>query len=196
MKSNDADIITRRDFFKVSSLVVLGAMMPIDLYSKSKIDIVSLFDIDNETRKLNLYNVNSKKHLDIEYYENGQYIEEALREIYKLMGDRRTGEIVKIDHKLLDTLHKMQLKINTSKPIELISGYRSPNTNKQLRKVNKNVARESYHTFGKAADIKVKGASLAELHNIALDLSTGGVGYYPKSDFIHLDVGPIRNWRG
>jgi len=118
MSGNDADIITRRDFLKISSAVLVSAiMMPIDLYSKSKIDIVSLFDVDNETRKLNLYNVNSKKHLDIEYYENGQYIEESLREIYKFMSDRRTGEIVRIDNNLLDTLHKVQLKINTSKPI-------------------------------------------------------------------------------
>lgn len=190
-----SNIITRRDFFKISSLAIATSLIIPDSL-QAKVDILSLFDVKNETRKLNILNINTRKQLNIEYFENGKYIDEALLEIYRHMGDKRSGEIAKIDKQLLNTLYKIQTRVNSSKPLELISGYRSEDTNKHLARVDHSVSKDSFHTQGKAADINIKGLSTAELHHIALDLNAGGVGYYPKSNFVHVDVGPVRNWRG
>lgn len=190
--------LSRREFLKMSSMTLVGSLVVPDTLM-AKVDVASLFEtkkIVSPTRKLNLFNVNTQKHLNIEYFENGEYIAEALKEIYLHMGDRRTGEVAKMDLKLIDTLSKIQKELNSSRPFELISGYRSPSSNASMRHHTHGVAKDSFHTHGKAADISIKGASLADIREIAIGMRAGGVGYYPHSKFVHIDVGPIREWRG
>jgi len=94
----------------------------------------------------------------------------------------------------MDLLHDLQFKLGNDNPIEIISGYRSPHTNAALARASGGVAHNSYHMRGMAIDIRMQGTSLGRLRNTALAMGRGGVGYYPVSDFVHVDVGPIRHW--
>ncbi len=99
-----------------------------------------------------------------------------------------------MDPALLDILHALQPSDDGSRPLEVICGYRSPETNARLAAVNPGVARNSFHVRGQACDIRMPGVEIGRLHEAALALRAGGVGYYPRSGFIHVDTGPVRTW--
>ncbi len=128
------------------------------------------------------------------YCRGGRYLPEALYRINYILRDFRTGEIKPIDVHLLDTLYRLSRKVSRRCTFHIISGYRSPATNARLRRKSRGVAKNSYHMYGKAIDIYVPGYRLSRLRRQALKLRAGGVGYYPKTGFVHLDVGPVRQW--
>lgn len=128
------------------------------------------------------------------YWANGKYSTRALREIYHILRDHRTGEVRVIDIRLIELLHDLHLLTRSRKPFEIVSGYRSPRTNALLASLSDRVAHHSYHIRGMAADIRLADRSLSNLRSAALMMQRGGVGYYPSSDFIHVDVGPTRHW--
>jgi len=117
-----------------------------------------------------------------------------LRDINTVLRDHRSGDVYPIDTDLLDLLFALQATVGSRKAYEVISGYRSPATNASLRNTSSGVAKRSYHMQGKAIDIRLPGCDLEQLHTAALSIKAGGVGYYPGSDFIHVDVGPLRSW--
>lgn len=122
------------------------------------------------------------------------YIQPALRRIDWLLRDFRTGESTRMDPRLYDMLHALSMACGGD-TFEIISGYRSPATNTMLRKTRGGgVAKRSLHMDGKALDIRLVGVDTARLRAAALALGTGGVGYYPDSDFVHIDTGPLRSW--
>jgi uncharacterized protein YcbK (DUF882 family) len=110
------------------------------------------------------------------------------------MRDHRTGEVKPVDPKLLDLLHRIVMEEKPRSPLSIISGYRSPSTNEALRKVTAGVAAKSLHMEGRAIDIRIPGYRTTALRQIAVDLHCGGVGYYPESNFVHLDTGPVKVW--
>jgi len=110
--------------------------------------------------------------------------------------DWRRDEVVKIDRGLIELLSLVQEEIGYDQPITVVSGYRSAATNRMLRRKNRNVAKNSYHMRGMAADIRLPGVSTNKVRKLALRMAVGGVGYYPGAGFIHLDTGPVRTWRG
>ena len=116
------------------------------------------------------------------------------KELEYFLRDFRTGEVHSIDRRLLDVLTAIQHACSSNSCYEIISGYRSPKTNAFLRKKSSGVAKKSYHMQGRALDIRLAGFKTKRLHNLALKLNDGGVGFYPKSDFIHIDTGKKRNW--
>lgn len=122
--------------------------------------------------------------------------DDALSEIDHLFRDWRRDEVVKIDRSLIDLLSLVQEQIGFDKPITVVSGYRSAATNRLLRRRNYNVAKNSYHMRGMAADITVPGVSTRKVRDLAIEMGAGGVGYYPRASFIHVDTGPVRRWRG
>ncbi len=128
------------------------------------------------------------------YWAEGRYIPQTLREIHYLLRDHRTDEVKAIDVKLLDLLHDVHVLVGSRTSFAIVSGYRSLATNKQLQRINPDVARHSYHTQGMAIDIRLPDRDLARLKTAALELNRGGVGYYPNADFLHVDVGPRRQW--
>lgn len=128
------------------------------------------------------------------YRVGGYYVPSAFRKINKIMRDHRTGDIHPIDPKLIDTLARLQKRCNCSQPINLLSGYRSPKTNAMLRRTTSGVAKNSYHLKGQAADIQMPGSSTKRVRDMAQMLKAGGVGYYPRSQFVHVDTGTIRTW--
>ncbi len=146
------------------------------------------------SRSVNLYNLHTGEKLKAVYWENGKYVRDAMREIDKIMRDHRTGKVKPIDKDLIDLLHRLNGRLETSEPFEIISGYRSPVTNAALRRRSSGVARNSYHMRAMAMDLNVASRDLPKIRKAAMSLRSGGVGYYPSSDFVHVDVGPVRDW--
>lgn len=141
-----------------------------------------------------LHNINTGDKLNLTYFEQGRYIEDALQEINYLFRDYHTGAIHPVDPLLLDQLHELKQQLDVSKPFHVISGYRSPFTNAHLRNQSSGVAKHSLHMEGRAIDIRVEGLATKNIRNAALAMRRGGVGYYPSANFVHLDTGEYRTW--
>jgi uncharacterized protein YcbK (DUF882 family) len=145
-------------------------------------------------RKLSFYNPHTGENLNTVYWENGEYVAGALNEVNYFFRDFRANEVKPIDPGLLDLLSGIHREIDSTKPFNLVSGYRSPATNTWLASLSEGVARHSMHVEGRAADINLPGRQLSFLERIALALRLGGVGYYPRSGFVHVDTGRVRHW--
>ena len=141
-----------------------------------------------------MYNVHTGESIDTVYYENGVYLRGALAEINHFFRDFRANEVKPIDPHLLDLLFNVHRELDTSKPFNLVSGYRTPATNARLASMSEGVARHSMHIEGRAADVNLPGRQLSFLERIALALHLGGVGYYPRAGFVHMDTGRVRRW--
>ena len=145
-------------------------------------------------RKLSLLNLHTGEHLHATYWAEGQYQNSELKAINHILRDHRTGDAYHMDNDLLNLLHTLHQKMDSKKEFQIISGYRSPKTNAALSKKSNGVAKKSLHMQGKAIDIRLPGCQLSDLRKAAINCQTGGVGYYPKSDFIHIDTGHVRHW--
>jgi uncharacterized protein YcbK (DUF882 family) len=146
-------------------------------------------------RELSFYNTHTAESAAAEYCRSGCLVPESLKTINYILRDTRTGEIKDIDVSLLDLLNRLARELRTDEPFHVISGYRSPATNEYLRvHGGGGVAAHSLHLVGKAIDIRVPGVKLRHLYRTAIDLHGGGVGIYPASDFVHVDVGRVRTW--
>jgi len=154
----------------------------------------SLGELSKPKRSLSLYNPNTRESLDTVFWAHGRYVPQALSELNHFMRDYRTGEIKAVDTRLLDLLYSIQRDLKAKKPLTIISAYRSPRTNANLRKRGKGAAANSYHMQAKAADIRLPGYKLSALRRAAWRQKVGGVGYYPRDRFVHIDVGPFRCW--
>lgn len=147
-------------------------------------------------RTLRLHHLHTGEKVSVTYYDGGWYHPDALHQLSVFLRDFRTNEVVPIDRDLFDLLHTVYGRIDTSEPFEIVSGYRSPETNQMLMRTNRGVAPHSLHTVGMAVDIRVPGRTTQHIYAAAYNLHLGGVGYYPRSDFVHLDVGRVRTWDG
>jgi len=146
-------------------------------------------------RRLSFFNLHTGERLSADYWVKGHYLSDALHAVNRLFRDHRTGAVHRIDPRLLDVVYALQKRVGAHGPFHVVSGYRSPQTNNMLIETDHyGVARHSYHVKGMAVDLRLPGFSLARLHRAAMSLRAGGVGYYPDSDFIHVDVGPVRTW--
>ncbi len=174
----------RRTFLKIGFCGITSAILAHPLLAAA----------GSEHRVLNLVNLHTGESLATAYRSNGKLIHRAVDRISHLMRDHRTGETMPVDPDLLDQLHRIVNRIKPREPINIISGYRSPRTNEALRKITAGVASDSLHMEGRAIDIRIPGCATKALYRVAVDLSAGGVGYYPRSSFVHLDTGPVRVW--
>lgn len=141
-----------------------------------------------------LENINTGDKLKLAYFEQGRYVKEALQEINYLFRDFHSGDVHPIDPSLLDQLYDLKQNLDVTRPVHIISGYRSPVTNAQLRKQSHKVAKHSLHMEGRAIDIRIEGVKTKHIRNAAIAMQRGGVGYYPRANFVHLDTGEIRTW--
>lgn len=176
--------VSRRDFLRLGTGLAVGLLCPAAAAS---------LRVQPE-RSLAFYNTHTGESLQTVYWAAGEYLEDGLREINTVLRDHRADETYPMDRNLLDLLTALQAEVDCRNAYHVISGYRSPATNASLRGKSSGVARRSYHMQGKAIDIRLSGCALADLHKAALDLKAGGVGSYAASDFIHVDVGPVRRW--
>jgi uncharacterized protein YcbK (DUF882 family) len=183
--------LSRLKFCKSSLLAVAGIALPTQLLAKG----IELFLPE---RRLSFYNTHTGESLkNVTFWSNGTYQPDALTQIHQVLRDHRSGQVAEIDLKLLDQLCLLNQSLKNSEPLHIISGYRSPRTNNQLRNTGGGgVAKHSLHMDGRAIDIRLPGCSVSNLHKAALALKEGGVGYYPNSQFVHLDTGRVRYWSG
>ncbi|EJL26022.1 hypothetical protein PMI01_04193 [Caulobacter sp. AP07] len=147
-------------------------------------------------RWLKLHNVHTQERLEAVYFEKGEYVPDAVQALDKVLRDFRTGDVHPMNPQLFDTLADLARKTDTKDHFQVISGYRSPKTNAMLNERSGEVAKRSLHMDGKAIDIYLEDVALDRVRAAALDLGRGGVGYYPTSNFVHVDVGPVRRWVG
>jgi uncharacterized protein YcbK (DUF882 family) len=179
--------MSRRDVLAAGVAISAASLLP----CRAIAGISRTFSAD---RFLQFYNTHTDEKIKAVYWSQGTYVPEALVDINHILRDHRTGELKEIDTYLLDLLFALQQKLESAVPFHIISGYRSPGTNALLRILSKGVAKSSLHTDGKAIDIRLPGYELKTLKRAAVDLRLGGVGYYPFSDFVHVDVGRVRYW--
>ena len=177
----------RREFLKFGATFMVSAMVPLPA-------LAAVSQKAGGRRELSFFNTHTHESLDVCYFEQGGYRPEALERVNTILRDHRTGEIQPIDCRLLDILHALKTRIRPRTPFHIISGFRSPTTNAMLRRKTGGVARTSYHIKGKAIDIRLPGYRAQRLRKQCIALRSGGVGYYPKSDFVHIDTGPVRTW--
>jgi uncharacterized protein YcbK (DUF882 family) len=177
----------RRRFIKMTIFSGLTAFVPFRA-------LASIPDFTTQDRTLWLYNPVTEETLTSTYWFNGQYVPDALEKIDHIMRDHRTGEVKSIDLGLINLLHTIKIQIGLDEPFHVVSGYRCRKSNELLRKSGRNAARNSYHLKGQAADIRLPDGHLASLRKVATVIKGGGVGYYPRDNFLHVDVGPVRYW--
>ncbi len=151
---------------------------------------------DAPVRKIALHNLHTEERLETVYFEDGRYIPEAMYDLKRVLRDFRNGEQHEIDASLIDLLDTLRARTGTHEPFQVISGYRSPSTNAMLHEESEHsgVAVHSLHMQGEAIDIRLADMALDHLRNAAFGLQRGGVGYYPASNFVHVDVGDVRHW--
>jgi uncharacterized protein YcbK (DUF882 family) len=147
-------------------------------------------------RALAFAHTHTGEQLSVVYKAGHTYLPQSMAKIAYLMRDFRSGDVHPIDPALLDMLWHVQSNLKTSKPFEIISAYRSAATNDKLRgkSSHSGVAKKSMHLSGQAIDIRLPGLTLADVRDAALELNRGGVGYYPDSNFVHVDTGRVRHW--
>jgi uncharacterized protein YcbK (DUF882 family) len=145
-------------------------------------------------RSLSFLNTHTGEKLTAVYWADGAYQADALAAINRVLRDHRTGLVKSIDRRLLDVLHALRLDLGTTAPFHVISCYRAPQSNALLRRLGRAVAEKSLHMEGKAADVRLPGVRLDDLHKAAVARKAGGVGYYSGPSFVHVDVGRVRYW--
>ncbi|OUR73673.1 hypothetical protein A9Q78_03090 [Methylophaga sp. 41_12_T18] len=150
--------------------------------------------ISSPERKLSLVNLHTGEKVNATYWAEGQYQHDELHAINSVLRDHRTGDVMAMDNNLIELLNLLHHKIDSKQPFHVISGYRSPKTNAALRKNSSGVAKKSLHMQGRAIDIRLPECQLADLQQAAMSLRIGGVGYYSKSNFLHIDTGRVRSW--
>jgi uncharacterized protein YcbK (DUF882 family) len=148
------------------------------------------------TRRLFLHNLHTGDTVRTVYWADGQYVDGALDEARHALRDWRNGQQHAMDPRLFDVFHDLSTRLETDRPFQIISGYRSPATNAAMHARSSGVAEHSLHMQGMATDIRIEGVQLAHLRRAALDLGRGGVGFYPQSNFVHVDTGRVRQWAG
>ena len=182
--------LNRRTFISLGAVAAAAALSPLRVQAASpgKKSVV---------RSLAFFNTHTGERLETMYCCDGKYEPQALHQINHILRDWRADKVKPIDPQLLDLLHELSGTLETDSPFHIISGYRSPVTNAGLREkdgAHTGVATQSLHMVGKAIDIRVPGVKLDHLRGAARSLKLGGVGFYPSSNFVHVDTGRVRFW--
>jgi uncharacterized protein YcbK (DUF882 family) len=184
-------MLARRNLLRLGLAAAAGAGLGVVHANAAPLPLVPA-----AARKVALHNLHTGEKLSAVYYENGRYAPDVMQAVNHVLRDYRTGDVHMIDPRLLDLLDAVTLRTGSKDPVQVICGYRSPKTNAMLHQHSEQVAQHSLHLKGQAIDIRLDDAALPHLHDAALKLGAGGVGYYPVSNFVHVDVGPVRRWQG
>ncbi|WP_171099057.1 MULTISPECIES: DUF882 domain-containing protein [unclassified Ruegeria] len=149
-----------------------------------------------DIRRIRMYSGRTGERIDMVYWVDGKYIKDAVKEVNYFMRDWRSDQVKKMDLRTIDIMAASHNLLDVSEPYMLLSGYRSPQTNAMLRSKSRGVARNSLHMKGQAADLRLSSRSVTQMAKAAMSCRAGGVGKYYRSNFVHMDCGDIRTWRG
>jgi uncharacterized protein YcbK (DUF882 family) len=189
MTENRSTILSRRALLGAFAATTLVAA---PTYSNA----FGLLRGSGDIRRIKMYSGRTGESIDTIYWIEGDYIKDALTEINYFMRDWRTDQKVTIDKRTIDIMAASHNLLDVNEPYMMLSGYRSPSTNAMLRRRSRRVARNSLHMKGQAADLRLKSRSVSQMATAAKACAAGGVGKYSRSNFVHMDCGPIRTWRG
>jgi uncharacterized protein YcbK (DUF882 family) len=188
--SSEGDIF----LFKKPLLIGLSAVLAISSASAAHAEDAGR-PSEATAYRLRLYHLHTGEHLDVVYRIGEQYLPDRIAELDHFLRDHRTGDVKDYDIREFDLLHDLLAKLGRpDSEIDIVCGYRTPWSNSYLREHSQGVALHSQHMEAKAIDIRIPGISTAKVRDAALSLQRGGVGYYAQSDFVHVDVGPVRHW--
>ncbi|HVQ29359.1 MAG TPA: DUF882 domain-containing protein [Vicinamibacteria bacterium] len=176
-------MLTRRSFLKGAAGALAVAAVPGRLLAGAR-----------EERILSFFNTHTNERLTVPYFADGSYLPDALTSLNSLLRDPLTGDVHAIDPALFDILNDLRLATRSRSPFQVISGFRSAQTNAMLRAKSGGVAKHSLHMEGRAIDVRLSDTRSAVLRDAAIELQRGGVGYYGGPDFVHVDTGNIRRW--
>lgn len=180
--------LERRDVLKLGFVSLIGATMPL-LPSKS-----SYAATNYDSWRVSFRQAHTGESFNGVYRVGDKYLPEAFERINYVLRDFRTKEVFPMDPRVIDIVSIVQRKTGSTEAFDILSGYRSPKTNAMLRNVGGGVAKNSFHMYGQALDVRMPGYSTRKLRRVAMNLKAGGVGYYSKSNFVHLDTGDVRSW--
>ena len=189
MTNSNNGIFTRRGLLGVFAAGMVAAA---PTYSNA----FGLLRGSGDIRRVKMYSGRSGETVDAIYWVDGKYIPEVLKEINHFMRDLRADSTIKMSPGNLDIIAATHNLLDVNEPYMLLSGYRSPATNAMLREKSRGVARNSLHMKGMAADLRLKSRSVSQMARAAEACSAGGVGQYHRSNFVHMDCGPVRTWNG
>lgn len=183
--------IRRRCFLKALGGTMLGSAVAIPQVASAV--TVKSAQLPME-RTLALENLHTGDQIQAAFWTPEGYQADVLQSFNQALRDHRADLTTDMDIRLLEMLSALSRRVDAKAPIQVISAYRSPQTNEMLRRKGHKVAKRSYHMKGQAVDIRIPGVELRDLHRAALSLKRGGVGFYGRSNFVHVDVGPVRRW--
>jgi uncharacterized protein YcbK (DUF882 family) len=186
--------MNRRNFLQAAGGAAFNAALVGGLGANMLVPAYATTPAASWARQLAFVNTHTGDTFSDAYWENGNYVPDAMAAINHVMRDHRSGEVHAIDPRLLDQLHGLKALVSASAPFQIISGYRSPATNAALHEQSNGVATRSLHMDGRAIDVRIGGVDLSRLRDAAIGMQAGGVGYYQASDFIHVDTGRVRRW--
>jgi len=149
-----------------------------------------------DIRRIRMYSGRTGERIDMVYWVDGKYIKDAVKEVNHFMRDWRTDQSKAMDLRTIDIMAASHNLLDADEPYMLLSGYRSPQTNAMLRSRSRGVARKSLHMQGQAADLRLASRSVSQMAKAAMSCRAGGVGQYYRSNFVHMDCGVVRTWRG
>ncbi len=175
--------LSRRQVLRIGTLFIATSLSP------------SLGWSHHINRSLELHNILTGEDIKVMYWVKGEYVPDALKALNHFLRDPHNGKVTEIDPALFNLIHDIAGKLEAKGTINIMSGYRSPVTNDRLRRRNSAAVKDSFHVKGKAVDIRIPGHSANSVRRVALGLKQGGVGYYPRSKYVHIDTGPVRTWR-
>ncbi|MEM7651161.1 MAG: DUF882 domain-containing protein [Pseudomonadota bacterium] len=179
--------IDRREILKLGLAGTLASIVPLGLSS-------SPAEASRSAWRVGFRHAHTGESFNGVYRVGNKYLPDAFERLNYVLRDFRTGEVFPMDPRVIDIMALVQRKARVNRPIEIFSGYRSPKTNSSLRRASSGVAKNSFHMYGQALDMHIDGYSTRRLRDIAMSLKAGGVGYYPRSQFVHVDTGSVRSW--
>ncbi len=187
-KMNEIRVMDRRQVLKTGLVGFLAATAPVLVNSRS------VFAKTHDQWGVSIVQAHTGERFSGVYRVGNHYLPEAFERLSYVLRDFRTGEVFPMDPHVIDILCMVQQKFDVPSPFKILSGYRSPKTNSRLRRVSTGVAKNSFHMYGQALDINNPQVKTRHVRDVAKSLRAGGVGYYPKSSFVHIDTGNVRSW--
>lgn len=185
--TNEKENLSRREILRMGAAGFIAGLMPFTFVEEA-------VAAKHSAWRVAFRNAHTGESFSGVYRVGDKYLPDAFDRINYVLRDFRTGEVFPMDPRVIDLMVMIHDKSNSKNPFEVLSGYRSPKTNAKLRKASTGVARNSFHMYGQAIDLRIPGYRTSKVRNIAQSLRGGGVGYYSKSNFVHIDTGKVRFW--
>lgn len=181
--------MNRRQFLQRSSVLATASLSGLTILP------AQAHFLQQGEQRLHLYNIHTGEETNSVFCVEGQFLSDGLQSLDLILRDHRTNQALAMQRMLYEKMYYLQQLFSSKEPLYIVSGYRSAKSNSGLRHESSAVAEHSLHMQGRAVDIRIPGVSHRDLHKAALAMRSGGVGYYPKDGFVHLDTGRLRHWQ-